>query len=240
MVKGRITRLQWNSDLLGEHILCQHVGEMVPVDEAEVVAARDETHTTVLDSRIVEQDLACDLEVAREEGPENGILMVAIRFGVWRLRKDLVVVELDVRPHQGLDDVDDFGASYKRIENRMVVRRQVEMTYRIQRVLNRRAICWGGYFPFRVDLSAASVMSASVRCGRFRGLSRSRSVVRDVAFRVVGDATERKVGVVVAQGLEFVRGQQFFDDDIAVLEKLVFLFFGQSHACLRLERFNRY
>ena len=117
MVKGRITRLQWNSDLLGEHILCQHVGEMVPVDEAEVVAARDETHTTVLDSRIVEQDLACDLEIAREEGPENGILMVAIRFGVWRLRKDLVVVELDVRPHQGFDDVDDFGASYKRIEN---------------------------------------------------------------------------------------------------------------------------
>ena len=73
-MEGCVASLQRNRDFLFEHIFGQYIGQMLPVNETEVMAAGAEADAAVLHSRIVEQNLASNLEVRGEKGPEDGIL----------------------------------------------------------------------------------------------------------------------------------------------------------------------
>ena len=64
---------------------------MVPVDEAEIKTAGDESEAAVLERRIVQHDLNCDLKVRGEEGPEDGVLVIAICGDIGRFREDLII-----------------------------------------------------------------------------------------------------------------------------------------------------
>ena len=69
---------------------------MIPVDQAEVVATRNEADTAIFHCGVVQQELTGDLEVACKETPEHRILMVAVGSRVGWFGEHLIVIEFDI------------------------------------------------------------------------------------------------------------------------------------------------
>ena len=92
---------------------------MIPVNEAEIDSG-DEAHAAVFYGRVVEHELAGDLEIGCEESPEDRVLVITVGPGVRGLCKELVVVKYDVGTHQVGNDVDDSGMVYERVKSGVV------------------------------------------------------------------------------------------------------------------------
>ena len=119
VVEGSVSSPDGHCHFPREQVRREQGGQMIPVNEAEF-DARDEAHTAVFYGRVVEHELAGDLEIGREESPEDRVLVIAVSSGVRGFRKELVVVQHDVGTHQVGNDVDDSVMVYECVKSGVV------------------------------------------------------------------------------------------------------------------------